>query len=76
MKFPFAFSTLVVISSFAMPAALNGQSPVAAFGEAKELPLYPGVAPGSEKWDYSENVTQGKSGPQLKNVRPGARRQP
>ena len=38
------------------------------FGAAQEIPLYPGVAPGSEKWDYPEVTTQGKSGPQVKNV--------
>lgn len=39
-----------------------------AFGEAKEIPLYSGVAPGSEKWDYPEVMVEGKSGPQVKNV--------
>jgi dienelactone hydrolase len=32
------------------------------------IPLYENVAPGSEKWDYSEVLVQGKSGPQVKNV--------
>ncbi len=40
----------------------------ATFGEAKEFPLYTGVAPGSEKWNYLEDVSQGKLGPVLKNV--------
>ncbi len=39
-----------------------------AFGSAQELPLYPGVAPGSEDWDYSERIIEGKSGPQIKDV--------
>jgi acetyl esterase/lipase len=38
------------------------------FGAVQEIPLYPGVAPGSEKWDYPEIAIQGKSGPQVKNV--------
>lgn len=38
------------------------------FGAAQVLPLYSGVAAGSEKWDYSEIVLEGKTGPQVKNV--------
>ncbi|MEY2879862.1 MAG: Acetylxylan esterase precursor, partial [Verrucomicrobiota bacterium] len=38
------------------------------FGAKSEIPLYAGVAPGSEKWDYAEIEAQGKSGPQVKNV--------
>ncbi len=38
------------------------------FGETQVIPLYDGVAPGSEKWDYPEVATEGKSGPQIKNV--------
>ena len=61
---------LVAVISVATSAGLFAQTPAtpATFGEVKELPLYSGVAPGSEKWDYSEFVFQGKSGPQLKNV--------
>ncbi len=42
--------------------------PPSTFGAAQELPLYAGVAPGSESWDYSEITIDGKSGPQVKNV--------
>ncbi len=42
--------------------------PLATFAAAQELPLYSGVAPGSEQWDYAEVAIQGKSGPQIKNV--------
>ena len=70
MKTTFWRSLLLVTMSVAVPASLFAQTAAttATFGEAKELPLYSGVAPGSEKWDYSEFVIQGKSGPQLKNV--------
>ena len=35
----------------------------------KEIPLYPGVAPGSEKWDWSERiVTSGSGMPVAQNV--------
>ena len=50
------------------PSCAQTEQPPPMFGAAKELPLYPGIAPGSEKWDYSEVIVQGKSGPQVKNV--------
>jgi acetyl esterase/lipase len=64
---------LIAIALFVQPSATYAQTSTpsavfSAFGETKELPLYSGVAPGSEKWDYDENIFQGKSGPQLKNV--------
>lgn len=71
MKFMISCATLVAVTMLVVPASSFAQKPAtppATFGEAKELPLYSGVAPGSEKWDYSEFVVQGKSGPQLKNV--------
>lgn len=70
MKLSFISAALVAAVLSATSADTFAQTTTAptTFGEAKELPLYPGVAPGSEKWDYSEVVIQGKSGPQLKNV--------
>ncbi len=38
------------------------------FGETLVIPLYEGVAPGSETWNYHEIAIEGKSGPQVKNV--------
>ena len=61
-----AFILVILIAASADSFAQTTTSTT--FGESKELSLYPGVAPGSEKWDYSEVVVQGKSGPQLKNV--------
>ncbi len=60
---PTILGLLWVGQSLAQDAA-----PTAMFGAAQELALYPGVAPGSERWDYSELTIEGKSGPQVKNV--------
>lgn len=46
----------------------QNEVPAATFGAIKELPLYAGVAPGSENWNYSETMIEGKSGPQVRNV--------
>jgi len=35
---------------------------------ASEIPLYPGVAPGSEQWNYSERVAGTPERPQAQNV--------
>src|SRR5436305_6763193 len=35
---------------------------------AREIPLYPGVAPGSEKWSYPEKVAGTPDNPQAQNV--------
>src|SRR5690349_9431953 len=41
----------------------------AAFAQSKEIPLYPGAAPGSEKWDWSErSVTSPKGLPMAQDV--------
>ena len=34
----------------------------------REIPLYPGVAPGSENWNWSETQAAGPSGPMAQNV--------
>jgi acetyl esterase/lipase len=55
---------------FTSPLACIAQtaSVPATFGATQELPLYSGVAPGSETWDYAERTVQGNSGPQVKDV--------
>lgn len=70
MKLNFRKVALIAVMLITASSDSSAQTTITptTFGEAKELPLYPGVAPGSEKWDYSEVVIQGKSGPQLKNV--------
>src|SRR5689334_5054686 len=35
---------------------------------AREIPLYPGVAPGSEKWSYSEKSAGTADRPQAQNI--------
>jgi acetyl esterase/lipase len=54
------------------PAALaQGDTPptVPLPKPAKEIPLYPGVAPGSEKWDWSERTTTNPKGlPMVQDV--------
>jgi acetyl esterase/lipase len=35
---------------------------------AREIPLYPGVAPGSEKWNYSEKTAGTADKPQAQNI--------
>ncbi|MSU49495.1 MAG: alpha/beta hydrolase [Opitutus sp.] len=59
--------TLVLLAIGTESSAQTGSRP-SLFGAKSEIPLYAGVAPGSEKWDYSEIELQGKSGPQVKNV--------
>ncbi len=45
-------------------AALAQQSPA----PAREIPLYPGVAPGSENWHYEERVAGTPDKPQAQNI--------
>src|SRR5947209_12582845 len=35
---------------------------------AREIPLYPGVAPGSEKWNYPERAAGTPASPQAQNI--------
>src|SRR5438270_11785901 len=35
---------------------------------AREIPLYPGVAPGSEKWSYAERAAGTPDRPQAQNI--------
>jgi acetyl esterase/lipase len=35
---------------------------------AREIPLYPGVAPGSEKWNYTERTAGPATNPQAQNI--------
>ena len=70
MRFHKPCTVLMVCLLFAAADASSAQTvvPPATFGAAQELPLYSGVAPGSEGWDYAEKTTQGKAGPQVSNV--------
>jgi hypothetical protein len=44
-------------------------APVVAEETAKEIPLYPGAAPGSEKWDWSERAVTTQTGlPMVQDV--------
>lgn len=52
---------------FTTQSLAQDQTAPATFGAAQVLPLYAGVASGSEKWDYSEILIEGKN-PQVRNV--------
>ncbi len=45
-----------------LPAQESGTAPAAPPQEAREIPLYPGPAPGSEKWDWKERSLISPSG--------------
>ena len=70
IKHPGGFSPVLFMGIIAMlignPSALLGQDlPTPAL----EIPLYEGVAPGSEEWDWTENTAVTPSGlPMLQNV--------
>ncbi|HMF17594.1 MAG TPA: hypothetical protein VKE98_10330 [Gemmataceae bacterium] len=54
---------------FVLAVAAQVGAPPPAPQPAKEIPLYPGVAPGSEKWDWSERTTTNPKGqPMVKDV--------
>jgi acetyl esterase/lipase len=61
----FAAATACYAQQAAAPPALE---PASTFGAAREIPLYPGVAPGSENWNYSESTREGPAGPAAINV--------
>lgn len=60
--------SLTVFTATSANVSAQSESGVGTFDAAQVLPLYEGVAPGSEKWNYSEKVIEGKSGPQVRNV--------
>jgi hypothetical protein len=63
-----AVPILAVLLS-ALGVAAQGAAPSPAPQPAKEIPLYPGVAPGSEKWSWSERTTTNPKGqPMVKDV--------
>ena len=65
----FAPLTVALLALSAESVAQTGASArPSLFGAKEEIPLYAGIAPGSDKWDYAEIEVQGKSGPQVKNV--------
>jgi acetyl esterase/lipase len=63
-------AVLLVTWAGAAPAQTPGAAPTApAQKAAKEIPLYPGAAPGSEKWDWSERaVTNARGLPMVQDV--------
>lgn len=60
--------SLIALAATTAKLSAQSKSGVGTFDAAQVLPLYEGVAPGSEKWNYSEKVIEGKSGPQVRNV--------
>lgn len=62
------FLSLIALAATTIDLSAQSESGVGTFDAAQVLPLYEGVAPGSEKWNYSEKVIEGKSGPQVRNV--------
>jgi acetyl esterase/lipase len=62
---------MFAVMLIAPAVAAHGDAPPPAVlaKPAKELPLYPGVPPGSEKWDWSERATTNPKGqPMVRNV--------
>jgi acetyl esterase/lipase len=60
-----------IVSHLAIPLTLWAASAAAQqlAPPEREIPLYPGVAPGSEKWDWSERQTASGNGmPMVQNV--------
>jgi len=51
-----------LLSAFALAAWAQLAPP------AREIPLYPGVAPGSENWHYSERTAGTAERPQAQNI--------
>ncbi len=58
----------LLLSALSIELSAQQDTSLGTFGAAQVLPLYEGVAPGSEKWNYTEKVIEGKSGPQVRNV--------
>ena len=56
------FSRLCMVAGLTVAAWAQLPAP------AREIQLYPGVAPGSEKWNYSERVGGTPDKPQAQNV--------
>jgi len=66
MKYAVPMFAILLI---ALAVAAQGDAPPLAPQPAKEIPLYPGVAPGSEKWDWSERTaTNPKGQPMVQDV--------
>jgi hypothetical protein len=70
MGFPYLGAILASSVLFAAAGMSWAQTvpPTSTFGAAQEIPLYPGIAPGSEGRNYTERTIQGKAGPQVFNV--------
>ena len=66
MRFLCLAAVLTGSLTLATPGPSRAQMPT--FGAAEEIPLYPGIAPGSEDWDQTESTVHGASGPRTVNV--------
>jgi acetyl esterase/lipase len=55
-------SSILILAGWAITAWAQLAPP------AREIPLYPGVAPGSENWNYSERVAGTPDKPQAQNI--------
>jgi len=55
-------NSLLILAGFAISAWAQLAPP------AREIPLYPGVAPGSENWNYAERAAGTPSNPQVQNI--------
>src|SRR5215212_2233082 len=53
---------LLAMFTLGLAAALSCPARTPAQEAAKEIPLYPGAAPGSEKWDWAEKSVTNKAG--------------
>lgn len=61
------FALLLIPAAVAAQGDATPRAPLET--PAKEIPLYPGVAPGSEKWDWSERATINPKGqPMVQDV--------
>jgi acetyl esterase/lipase len=64
-RLSYAVFTLGLAAALSCPGRAPAQEGRKA---AKEIPLYPGAAPGSEKWDWSERSTTNPLGPVVTDV--------
>src|SRR4051812_34368879 len=61
-----ALAALLLAASFA--TAAEPPTEKVAAPAVQEIPLYPGVAPGSEGWDWEERSVTGPAGPVVTDV--------
>jgi dienelactone hydrolase len=64
----FVFCVVIAPSTAIGLRTAYAAEPSTTFGAKRVFPLYDGVAPGSEGWNYEETFFEGRSGPQVRNV--------